>query len=125
MAYFKKIMLIGIGIILCSYSAWAGQLTVSSVSASSEQSGNGVTNVIDNDQGTRWAAGDSSYPQWVKIDLGSLVYLDSIVLSFYNPATRTYTYNVQASTDDKNYSTVVTSRESGSSTISTTNLCTG
>lgn len=42
------------------------------VTASSQQSGNGATNAIDNNAtSTRWAASSGTMPQWYQIDLGA------------------------------------------------------
>ena len=105
-----------IAISLFSFSLYADQLYFSSGESSSEQSGNGIANVIDGDPSTRWAASDSTYPQWAKLNLGTTRKVDSIVIAFYNPAKRYYTYNVQTSTNDITYTTTVPSTQSSTDT---------
>lgn len=65
----------------------------------------------DGDDTTRWAAGltedggNTSYPQWVEIDLGDLYALDRIDVSWFQGSSskRAYTYTVSVSEDGEDY----------------------
>lgn len=90
----------------------AGKLTISAATASSEQVGNYAVNSIDGDIATRWAASGSTFPQWLRLDLGSAKTVDQVRLMFYSYDSRTYTYNIEVSSDGTNYSSVTSSKES-------------
>ena len=84
-------------------------LNVASASASSYQSGCPANNTIDGyaDMDHRWNAYDNNYPEWLKLDPGSTQSIERVKTAFREPSTRLYNYNIQVSTDDSNYTTVV------------------
>ncbi|MBN1796525.1 MAG: discoidin domain-containing protein [Sedimentisphaerales bacterium] len=87
--------------------------------ASSYQSGNTPQNGNDGTISTRWAAANNSYPQWWRVDLGSLQTITKVLIAWYGSTDRSYKYEIQISNDDSNYTTIVdqTSRtETGTST---------
>lgn len=69
------------------------------VAGSSQETANPIGNIVDGDPGTRWAASNSNYPQWAKIDLGEVYNIGYYDLSWYISGNRTYQYNIWASTD--------------------------
>ncbi len=77
------------------------------VTASSFQGGNAPTNGNDGNFSTRWAASSGTFPQWWRVDLGSIHTLQSVSNYWYSSATRNYQYQIQVSNDDTNYTTVV------------------
>jgi alpha-glucuronidase/uncharacterized protein YjdB len=68
------------------------------VGSSSQESANPIENIADGNPGTRWAASNSNYPQWAKIDLGAAYNIGYYDLSWYISGNRTYQYNIWAST---------------------------
>lgn len=77
------------------------------VTASSIQTGNIPENAVDSDGDTRWVAEDSSYPQWLTIDLGEMYFLSSVDIDWYSDGGRYYRYTVSVSMDGVNYTTLV------------------
>ncbi len=77
------------------------------VTASSFQAGNAPTNGNDGNFSTRWAASSGTFPQWWRVDLGSIHTLQSVSNYWYNASSRSYKYQIQVSNDDTNYTTVV------------------
>ncbi len=78
------------------------------VSASSYEAGNIPGNGNDGDiTSTRWAAVDGSYPQWWRVDLGSVQLIHKAVIYWYNADSRSYQYRIEISDDDVHYTTVV------------------
>jgi fibronectin type 3 domain-containing protein len=77
--------------------------------ASSVQPGNEVAHGNDGNLNTRWSASTAGYPQWWKVDLGTLCDLRTVVIDWYNPSnlTRYYRYRLEVSADDSTYTTVV------------------
>ncbi len=67
---------------------------------------------------TRWAASTGSYPQWWAVDLGASHTLQSVTTDWYNAASRYYQYQIQVSSDDVSYTTVVD--KSGNTTMGNT-----
>lgn len=59
-------------------------------------------NITDLDNGTMWKAAENTYPQSVSIDLGEKRSLSEIDI-FFEYATAAYAYNVEVSTDNKNW----------------------
>lgn len=86
---------------------------VAAVSASNSETGNPPENSIDGNLGTRWA-GDN-YP-WIRYDLGSVKDVDRVGIVFYRGNERVYTFDVQASTDDVNWTPVLTDAASSGTT---------
>ncbi|QRO00208.1 discoidin domain-containing protein [Archangium violaceum] len=85
-----------------------------SVTASSDD-GNLPAYTVDGDLTTRWSAeGDG---QWIRFDLGANKKVAYVKIAFLNGASRTFTFDIQTSTDGTTFSTVrsnVTSSLTGS-----------
>jgi hypothetical protein len=68
------------------------------------------SNVTDGNAGTYWESANSSFPQWVQVDLGSAQSVGRVVLQL-PPSTswpaRTQTLSVLGSTDGSNFATIV------------------
>ncbi|WP_157248996.1 discoidin domain-containing protein [Nonomuraea typhae] len=62
----------------------------------------------DGDQATYWESANNAFPQWIQVDLGSAVQVDSLTLKLPNGwPSRTQTLSVQGSADGTSFSTVV------------------
>src|SRR6266404_5601630 len=86
----------------------AGLLSqVKPVTASGFQAGNDPSHGNDGSLTTRWAAADGTYPQWWRVDLGSVQPLTNAVINWFNSSTRAYKYRIEASNDDTNYTVLV------------------
>ncbi len=81
------------------------QLAIKAVRASSHLAGHGVTLAIDGRRGSRWIAASRKYPQWIRVDLGTLHSVDQLKIAWYRAATRTYCYRVQTSRNGKSWQT--------------------
>ena len=77
------------------------------VTSSSVESGNYDWNGNDGVAETRWTASDGSYPQWWRVDLGSVQPISKVVIDWYDTTPRSYQYRIETSTDDVNYSVAV------------------
>jgi len=66
-----------------------------------------------------WSAYGTSLPQWLKLDLGSLVSINQVVTHFYDGDARTYTYYVEVSTDGSSWVNVVPVRTGNGSVTDT------
>jgi fibronectin type 3 domain-containing protein len=78
------------------------------VTASSYQTGNIPANGNDGDTATtRWTAVDAAYPQWWRVDLGSIQTINMAVIYWYGDTARSYKYRLETSNDDINYTTLV------------------
>ncbi len=75
------------------------------VSASSIQSPNLPENVLDGNPGSRWCAENSSYPQWIQLDFQTPQTVSDIKITWERNVA--YQYRVLASTDGKEFVTVV------------------
>ncbi|WNG33578.1 lyase [Archangium violaceum] len=74
-----------------------------SVTASAND-GNVPANTVDGDLTTRWSAeGDG---QWLRLDLGALKKVAYVKIAFLNGDSRTFTFDIQTSTDGTTFSTV-------------------
>jgi hypothetical protein len=86
----------------------AGRPTAESGHADVYPSGNAV----DGNADTYWESANNAFPQWLRVDLGSAVAVNKVVLKL-PPATawaaRTQTLAVQGSTDGQNFSDIVPS----------------
>lgn len=71
-----------------------------SVTASADD-GNVPANTVDGNLSTRWSA--SGDGQWIKFDLGSNKSLDYIKVAFQSGTARTFTFDIQTSTDNVNF----------------------
>lgn len=85
----------------------------------------GAGNVTDGNQGSYWEGPDNSFPQWVRIDLGTKTSVNQVTLKL--PTTweaRDETLSVQGGNDGDTYSTLAApaSRTFGPSTASTVTL---
>ena len=58
-------------------------------------------------------------PQWLKLDLGSVIQRKHCFTHFYDGAVRTYTYYIQVSNDGSSWTTVV-STKTGSGAVTDT-----
>ncbi|UJF32524.1 galactose-binding domain-containing protein [Paenibacillus hexagrammi] len=68
------------------------------------------SNLTDSNQGTYWESVNSAFPQWARVDLGSISSVNQVVLKL--PAgwgTRTQAISILGSTDDSNYTTIANS----------------
>ncbi|MFI1095491.1 discoidin domain-containing protein [Streptomyces sp. NPDC020917] len=86
----------------------AGKPTAESGHADVYPSGNAV----DGNAGTYWESTDNAFPQWLRVDLGSAVAVNQVVLKLppsSSWATRTQTLAVQGSTDGSTFSDLVAS----------------
>ncbi len=86
------------------------RLSVSSVTASqTPESANAPNNVIDMNMSTIWTASEvtDSAPATLVADLGSIRDVTGVGIAFGNGASRTYTYSVALSSDNRNFTTIV------------------
>jgi hypothetical protein len=86
----------------------AGKPTAESGHADVYPSGNAV----DGNASTYWESTDNAFPQWLRVDLGSAVAVDQVVLKLPPSsawATRTQTLAVQGSTDGSTFNDLVAS----------------
>lgn len=77
------------------------------VTASSYQSGHDPVAGNDGSGSTRWTASGSSYPQWWRVDLGSVWTISGVTIIWENSANWSYKYRIEVSNNDTDYSTVV------------------
>jgi len=77
------------------------------VTAKGFQAGNLPSNGNDGNFTTRWAAADGTYPQWWRVDLGSIQPITNAVITWFSSSSRAYKYTIDVSNDDTNYTTVV------------------
>jgi len=75
------------------------------VAFSSQQPGNEAWKIVDGSTTARWAASDSSYPQWVQIDLGATYTISRTEIVPYQ--NRAYRYKIETSADGVNYTLAV------------------
>ncbi len=70
-----------------------------------------AANANDGNQSTYWESTNNAFPQWLQVDLGASVSVNSVVLKVpvSGWAARTETLSVQGSTDNANFSTIVAS----------------
>jgi hypothetical protein len=81
-----------------------------SVTASSQQSGNGASRAVDgNATSTRWAASSGSMPQWFKVDLGSVQPVTQFEFVFERPGTSgdCNDFIIETSSDNSTWTTAV------------------
>jgi hypothetical protein len=104
---------------ICSWDfVVTNELSVSSVTASSYQRTPEVhppQDTIDGDFSTRWAAqGDG---EWIRYDLGSVNQVDKVYIAFYKGNERLAYFDIEVSTDDLQWTPVLTSEVSSGSTL--------
>lgn len=86
-----------------------GILSVSAVSDSGND-GNAASNTLDNNLSTRWSSqGDG---QWIKYDLGANKSVKYAAIAFHQGDVRTTTFDVQVSTDNTNWTTLLANKVS-------------
>ena len=104
-------------------STSSSQVEVSSVTASSYDSTHTPNIAIDGDDTTwnYWGTNAmiTKLPQWLQLNLGTQTTISQITTHFYDGDSRTYTYNIQASTDGSNWNTIV-STKTGANTVTDT-----
>ncbi len=85
-------------------------------SCQSFETGNDASRANDSDPSNNsyWAA--SPWPQWWQVDLGDLYDINTIIIRNYVDGYRNYQYNIQASTDNVNFTTVATKTNSNIAT---------
>jgi hypothetical protein len=87
-----------------SWQSWAeGHPTI----ASSFQAGNVIGNGNDGNATTRWAASNSSLPQWWQVDLGAIRNVTNVTINWYNSNSRGYGYQIAVSSNNTDFATVV------------------
>ncbi|RZU15821.1 ricin-type beta-trefoil lectin protein [Kribbella rubisoli] len=74
--------------------------------ARSEQGVNTADLAVDGDPDTYWSA--DPYPQWWQVDLLGVHSINNVAVTNYADGTRYYKYNIQASTDGTNWTTIAT-----------------
>jgi uncharacterized repeat protein (TIGR02543 family) len=103
----------------------SGQIAVSSVSASSNDGYHVPNMAIDgienpsNYWGTDATVPQGRVPQWLKLDLGSVYSINTVITHFYDGSVRTYTYYLEVSNDGSSWTMVVPAR-SGSGLVTDT-----
>jgi beta-galactosidase len=75
------------------------------VTASSERSWAPVTNAIDGDISTAWTAADSTLPQWLRVDLGSVRSVAGVDITFGGGRVQAR-YTIDGSSDGRTWSTL-------------------
>jgi hypothetical protein len=68
---------------------------------------------VDGDLATYWCASGGSFPQWLKVDLGSSSALGTIKQTFYDNDNTTFYYKFEGSNDDTNYTVLADRTASG------------
>ena len=108
----------------------SNQIAVSSATASSSDDQYSANLAIDGIESTSNYWGTNSLitagqlPQWLRLDLGTQNTIKQITTHFYDGDSRTYTYNIQASTDGSNWNTIVPSKTGRSIVTDTFNQVT-
>ncbi|WP_405875198.1 discoidin domain-containing protein [Streptomyces sp. NBC_00005] len=75
-------------------------LGMTATSSSVDDPANGPGNATDGDAGTRWSSAFED-DQWIRVDLGSSVSFDRLVITWEQAYAKTYT--IQVSDDDENW----------------------
>jgi hypothetical protein len=92
------------------------QVPVVGVTASSYNSGyspDRAVDGIDSSLSNYWGTGRSGFPQWLKLDLWSVVPVNRLTTHFFDNDSRTYTYSVDVSSDGSTWTTVVATKVAG------------
>jgi F5/8 type C domain len=88
-------------------------ITLNNIVASAAEIENPASNAIDGKLSTRWSAdGDG---QWLRLDLGQVMPINTVQIAWYKGSSRQAVFDLQVSSDNKNYSTVIAKRSSGTS----------
>ena len=80
-----------------SASATSQRLVVKAAHASSHQQGHEARFATDGRRRSRWVASAASYPQWLRLDLGSVRVVGAVRLTWYLQDKRTYAYGLETS----------------------------
>jgi hypothetical protein len=87
----------------------------SDVLASSYQYPHTPGNTVDGDLGTRWSAeGDG---EWIRYDLGEVEEVSAVRIAWYKGNERTARFDVDVSSDDSSWTTVLADAESSGTTL--------
>ncbi len=89
-------------------------LDVTSITASSFQSGNPPTNTVDGTLATRWSAEGNG--EWIRFDLGSTCVIDAVAIATYQGNSRQAIFAIQTSDDNVTWVTAFDGHSSGHST---------
>jgi|GEM_PF-2150911 len=68
---------------------------------------NPASNANDGSKSTRWAASSGSLPQWWQVNLGTVQEMNQVQIAFNQQTNRTYTYDVEISSDNKNFTKII------------------
>ena len=71
--------------------------------ASSSHDGMPATYAIDGNETTYWDSSPTQLPSWISVDLGAVRSVPRLTVHFYDQDPRTYTYNIDTSTDGTNW----------------------
>lgn len=107
---FCLLVLSFLGVLVFSTSIIAEELPISldkPVLASTQESWNPAENAVDGVATTRWAASSGEYPNWLRVDLGSVIKISRVDLKWFDPENRSYKYLIEISDDDENYEVIV------------------
>lgn len=74
--------------------------------ASSHQDGHDPFYGNDGGPATRWTAASGNYPQWWRVDLGSVQTIRKVTINWEGSAAASHRYRIETSSDDVNYTTV-------------------
>jgi hypothetical protein len=88
-------------------NSWQSLAQGQPATASSFQAANAITNGNDGNAATRWAASNSTMPQWWQVDLGASRNITGVGIDWYNSSTRGYGYQIAVSSNNTNFTTVV------------------
>jgi hypothetical protein len=86
------------------------QVPVVGVTASSYLSGYSPDKAVDGLDSSLlnyWGTGSSGFPQWLKLDLWSVVPVNRLVTHFFDGDSRNYTYSIDVSSEGSTWTTVV------------------
>ncbi len=77
------------------------------VTSSSAETANGNYDWKGNNgvAGDRWTASTNSYPQWWRVDLGSVQPVTKVAVDWFGAPSRTYRYRIEVSNDDATWTT--------------------
>ena len=92
-------------------------LNVYDLEASADDGQGGViTNSVDGDMTTRWAAEGTESAAWAVYDLGDVKTLDQVQIAYHSGDSRVYTFSIAVSEDGENYTTVLEKQKSSGTT---------
>jgi len=94
-----------------SAESCSNNLFISSVKASSSDSGYPPSNVLDNDRSTRWSS--PTVGSWIQVDLGTTKNICSVDIAWWKGNERQYDFVIATSTDGTTFTNKLTSSSSG------------